>query len=58
VGSGVWYNFCPAAGILHKITVKNQDEVVLSNGKRIMLCCKTCKEDVEKDLNKFEAFLY
>src|ERR1041385_5501564 len=57
-GMGVWYSYCPAAGLNHQITVKSQDEVKLSNGKRIMLCCKTCKDDVEKDLTKFKAFMY
>jgi len=56
--SRAWYAYCPAAGQTNILNVKNQVEVKLSNGKRIMLCCKTCKEDVEKNLGKFSTFMY
>lgn len=58
VTRGVWYTYCPAVGKSNFITTKNQTEVKLSNGMRIMLCCKPCKADVEKDLGKFSAFMY
>src|SRR6185369_4947110 len=48
-GKGAWYSYCPAAGITHFINVKAQVEVKLANGKRIMLCCGPCKNDVEKN---------
>ncbi len=58
IGGGVWYSYCPAAGLAHQINSKTQVEVMLTNGKRIMLCCKPCKADVEKDLGKFKTFMY
>lgn len=58
VKQGVWYAYCPAAGKTHFITTKAQFEVALLNGKKIMLCCVTCKEDVEKNPAKFSEFMY
>ena len=55
---GAWYSYCPAAGKNNFLNTKNQVEVKLTNGMKIMLCCKTCKEDVEKDLGKFTAYMY
>ena len=53
------YNYCPAAGPNRTFTAKHPGvQVALSNGKRIMLCCTPCKDDVEKDLTKFVAFMY
>src|SRR5690348_15940527 len=53
VVGAVWYAYCPAAGRGAQFSDKHPGvEVALSNGKRIMLCCKPCKEDVEKDLGK------
>ena len=33
-------------------------ELTLSNGKKMMFCCPACKKAVEKDLDKYAAFMY
>ena len=58
MSKGAWYSYCPAAGPTALLSQKTRAEVKLSNGMRIMLCCKPCKADVEKDLAKFQGFMY
>jgi len=57
VGVGAWYRTCPVmpSTILNS---KHSTEVRLSNGKRIMLSCGNCKNAVEKDLAKYEIYMY
>lgn len=33
-------------------------ELALSNGKKIMVCCPSCKKPIEKDLNKYGPLMY
>ena len=57
VGVGAWYRTCPVMpGTI--LNPKHSVEVRLSNGKRIMLSCGNCKADVEKDLPKYEVYMY
>ena len=51
-GTGV----CPVMN--HKITSKHNAVVALSNGKHAEVCCPVCKEEIEKDLAKYEAFMF
>ncbi len=32
--------------------------VTLSNGKKALVCCAPCKEEMERDLGKYETFMY
>jgi len=52
VGNGT----CPVMG--HKITSKHNATITLSNGKHMEVCCTPCREKVEKDLLKYEAYLF
>lgn len=57
VGVGAWYRTCPVMpGTI--LNPKHSTEVRLSNGKRIMLSCGNCKDAVEKDLAKYEVYMY
>lgn len=51
-GNGI----CPVMN--HKITSKHNAVVTLSNGKHMEVCCMPCKDLIEKDLSKFEAYQY
>jgi hypothetical protein len=58
VDAGVGPNakLCPITG---KVLEPGQEiEVVLSNGKKIRLCCPDCRKPVEKDLKKYEGLMY
>jgi hypothetical protein len=33
-------------------------ELTLSNGKKIMVCCASCKKPIEKDLAKYASLMY
>jgi hypothetical protein len=52
VGNGT----CPVMN--HRITSKHNATITLSNGKHMEVCCAPCKEKVEKDLSKYEAYLF
>ena len=51
-GNGV----CPVMN--HKITSKHNAMIALSNGKQMEVCCPSCKQHVEKDLAKYQAFMF
>ena len=54
---GAWYRMCPVMPNVI-LNPKHSTEVTLSNGKRIMLSCGNCKDAVEKDLAKYEIYMY
>ena len=59
VTPGPWYGYCPVAGKANAFSSKHPGvEVALSNGKKMMVCCVPCKDDAEKDLAKYKAFIY
>lgn len=51
-GNGV----CPVMS--HKISSKHNAVIALSNGKHMEVCCPACKQEIEKDLAKYEAFMF
>ncbi len=51
-GNGI----CPVMN--HRITSKHHAMIVLSNGKGMEVCCPSCKQDVEKDLSKYETYMF
>ena len=54
---GPWYSNCPVTRQV--INSKHPGaEVALSNGKRALVCCVPCKKDIEKDLGKYQAYLF
>jgi len=54
---GAWYRDCPV--MPGKVLTKfGRVETTLSNGKRITLGCMDCKKEVEKDLKKYEDYMY
>ena len=58
VDAGVGPNakLCPITG---KVLKPGQEiEMVLSNRKKIRLCCPDCRKPVEKDLKKYEGLMY
>jgi hypothetical protein len=47
---------CPITG---KVLKPGQEiEVVLSNGKKIKICCPDCRKPVEKNLKEYESLMY
>jgi len=57
IRTGVWYSHCPVkTNVL--LSPKHEAEVTLSNGKRIMLSNAALKNQVEKDLKKYEPYMY
>lgn len=55
-GKGKEARICPVSGL--RIMPKDGEEVVLSNGKKIVVCCLDCKPAIEKNLNKYESLMY
>ncbi|HXL72108.1 MAG TPA: hypothetical protein VN963_00655 [bacterium] len=56
LGAGPNAKVCPITG---KVLQPGQEiEVVLSNGRKIRLCCPDCRKPVEKDLKKYEGLMY
>lgn len=54
---GAWYRTCPGMpGMI--LNPKSSTEVVLSNGKKMMLACFSCKEDAEKNPAKYKMYTY
>ncbi len=51
-GNGI----CPVMN--NPIKSKHNLEIALSNGKHMTVCCVPCKGTIEKDLRKFQAFMY
>jgi len=51
-GNGI----CPVMN--HRITSKHNATIALSNGKYMNVCCRPCKDVVEKDLGKFKTYMY
>lgn len=49
-------NVCPVMG--NSITSKREAVVTLSNGRHMEVCCTPCKQEAEKDLAKYQAFMY
>ncbi len=49
-------DICPV--MKHRITSKHNATIALSNGKYMSVCCSPCKNNVEKDLGKFQTFMY
>lgn len=47
---------CPVMG--HRITSKHNAVIALSNGRHMEVCCGPCGREVEKDLAKYQAFMY
>lgn len=59
VAPSPWYSYCPVKGTTVPFTQKHPGmEIRLSNGEKMMVCCAPCKDDVEKDLGKYSAFMY
>ncbi|HJT24179.1 MAG TPA: hypothetical protein VJ873_06355 [bacterium] len=57
VTPGAWYAACPVLG--QTLNGKRPGvEVTLSNGKKMTVCCVPCKADAEKNLTKFQPFMY
>jgi len=54
---GVWYRNCPVMTNVI-LNSKHESEVILSNGKRIMLSSAGLKDVVEADLKKYESYMY
>jgi hypothetical protein len=55
-GKGLNAKICP---VTEKFIKPGQElEVVLSNGKKIMMCCPDCKSTIEKDPKKYEGLMY
>lgn len=55
-GKGSNVKICPVSG--REIKPGQGVETILSNGKRIMMCCPDCKKTIEADLNKYASFMY
>jgi ribosomal protein L24E len=56
LGKGLNAKFCPVTG---KVIKPGQGvEAILSNGKKIMMCCPDCKAVIEKDPGKYAALMY
>ena len=51
-GNGV----CPVMN--NAITSKHEAVVTLSNGKHAFVCCGSCKDEMEKDLGKYESSMF
>lgn len=58
VSVGAWYRTCPVMPGMILNPKTSSVEVKLSNGKRITLSCGNCKDDVERNLEKYEAYMY
>ena len=55
-GKGKDARICPVSGL--RINPKDGEEVVLSNGKKIVVCCSDCKPAIEKNPRKYAVLLY
>lgn len=55
-GKGKDAKICPVSG--EEIKPMEKTEALLSNGKRIMMCCPDCKKSIEKNLKKYESLMY
>jgi hypothetical protein len=55
-GKGFNAKVCPITG--KTIKPGQGVEAILSNGKKIMMCCPDCKGIIEKDLKKYEVLMY
>jgi hypothetical protein len=55
-GVGPKAKVCPITG---KVLQPGQEiEAVLSNDKKIILCCSDCRKQVEKDFKRYEGLMY
>ena len=55
-GKGKDAKMCPVSG--ERIKAGDGEEAVLSNGKKIMLCCSDCLQAIEKNPKKYESLMY
>lgn len=55
-GKGKDAKICPVSGF--KMKPAEGEEAVLSNGKKIMICCLDCKPAIERNLKKYAILMY
>ena len=54
---GPWYTTCPGMPSM-VLNSKNSRIITLSNGKHMMVACMGCKEDAEKNPEKYKTFMF